>query len=173
MSALNRTKYLNDVEVSTLMSNLRLDNRDDVILLLAIETGARASEILQITVSDLFPESETILIHGLKGSKDRELPVRPDLFRAAQRFIPFNIGYKRLFQIWDMKRKSSNIKKKFHSLRHTFALQIYKRTVNLQLVQVALGHTSISNTMIYLDYVYTTEELRKILPSAIESAKVI
>ena len=36
-----------------------------------------------------------------------------------------------------------------HSLRHTFATELYRRTRDLGLVQAALGHASITSTMVY------------------------
>jgi integrase/recombinase XerC len=55
------------------------------------------------------------------------------------------------------------VPKKFHSLRHTFAIELYQKTKDLRLVQVALGHRNITNTMIYADYVYSQQELRKLI----------
>ena len=36
-----------------------------------------------------------------------------------------------------------------HILRHTFATDLYRETKNIRLVQKALGHAALSNTMIY------------------------
>ena len=36
-----------------------------------------------------------------------------------------------------------------HTLRHTFATDLYRQTKNLRLTQKALGHSQISSTMIY------------------------
>jgi integrase len=74
--------------------------------------------------------------------------------------VLFPITYNRLRQIWDLYRP---VQKKFHSLRHTFAIQLYKKTKDIRLVQVALGHRNVMNTMIYADYVYSQTELRKLI----------
>jgi integrase len=158
--SLNKSKFLEQTELALLRSNLRLDVRDEVIILLAIETGARASEILHLSQPDFFDSSKSILIRGLKGSKSREMPLREDLYHAAKRFVPFGIGYPRLHQIWC---KYKPVDKKFHSLRHTFALELYRKHRDVYLVKTALGHKSINNTQIYVDYLYNTEELRKLL----------
>lgn len=36
-----------------------------------------------------------------------------------------------------------------HTLRHTFATDLYRETKNIRLVQKALGHSDLSTTMIY------------------------
>ena len=136
--------------------------------MLALRTGARAQELLNLTVADLNHHDQTVFLHGIKGSNDRELPLEPALFARLAAFTEersssesiFPIGYHRLRQIWDWYRP---VPKKFHSLRHTFAIRLYRKTKDIRLLQVALGHRNITNTMIYADYAYSQEELRKLI----------
>lgn len=166
MYSLNKTKYLLSSELTHLVALLeRSEGRDAVLLLTLLKTGARAQELLNVAVTDLNKESQTIFIQGSKGSRDREIPLPPKLFKKLLAIAPasgpiFPISYKRLFQIW---QEYKPVNKKLHSLRHTFAIELYKKTKDLRLVQTALGHKSINNTMIYSDYLYSQEELRKIL----------
>ncbi|MBV2167528.1 MAG: tyrosine-type recombinase/integrase [Bdellovibrio sp.] len=133
----------------------------------ALRTGARAQEVLNIQRSDLNTYDESIFIRGLKGSNDREIPIHSEIFSRLHRFAEtqggtkvFPISYHRLYQIWEMYRP---VPKKFHALRHTFAIELYRKTKDLRLVQVALGHRNITNTMVYADYVYSQQELRKLI----------
>ncbi len=166
--SLNKNKYLLDPEVEKLEyllhSHIGRDLRNCSLLFLALHTGARAQELLNLRPQDLNSYEESVHIHGLKGSNDRELPIPSWLFRHLQALSGqdrlFPITYPRLYQIWDLYRP---IDKKFHSLRHTFAIRLYRKTRDLRLVQVALGHRNITNTMIYADYVYSQQELRKLL----------
>jgi integrase/recombinase XerC len=174
--ALNKNKYLLDPEVERLeaiLENLSPEHdRDALLIWLALKTGARASELLQLRKVDLNTYDRTLFIRGLKGSNDRELPLAPWLFERLRLFSEkrvnpgkadgdlFPIGYHRLRQIWDWYRPTG---KKFHALRHTFAIRLYRKTKDLRLVQVALGHRNITNTMIYADYVYSQQELRKLI----------
>ena len=166
MYSLNRTKYLEPHELSHLMQRLEKSfSRDSTLILLALKTGARAQEILNIEQPDLSDTYKTVLIKGLKNSNDREIPLQPDVYARVKRLCfenprVFPISYSRLVQIWQLHRPCN---KKFHSLRHTFAIELYKRTRDIRLVQVALGHRNISNTMIYADYIFKTEELRKLI----------
>lgn len=168
---LNKSKYLLENELLELERVLRMFKeksiRDTCLIESAFKTGARATELLNITWKDLDTTEQTIFIKGLKGSNDREIPVKKELFNRILSIKelhdsdrPFNISYPRLVQIWNDYRP---VQKKFHSLRHSFALNLYKKTRDLRLVQVALGHRNIQNTIVYAEYVYTTEELRKLI----------
>lgn len=178
---LNKNKYLLDHEydhlVSVLETYLLKNTRDCLLIYLAILTGARASEILNIEYSDINVFDESIYIKGLKNSNDREIPIPNKVFRVLLNFLDiskknyelkpdkatkkiFPITYIRFHQIWEFYRPCH---KKLHSLRHTFAIRLYKKTKDIRLVQFALGHRNIANTMIYADYVYSQEELKKLI----------
>ena len=169
--SLNKNKYLLGPEVQRLRQLLldyRLeDQRNCLLLEIALRTGGRAQEILNLQKIDLNVYDETCLIRGIKGSNDREIPLRSDFFQVFHRYsekVPgtrlFDISYERLVQIWHLYRP---VPKKFHSLRHTFAIELYQKTRDLRLVQVALGHRNIMNTMIYADYIYSQQELRRLI----------
>ncbi|MGE0764603.1 MAG: tyrosine-type recombinase/integrase [Bdellovibrionales bacterium] len=167
--SLNRNKYLLDPEYERLdtiiKSFIDRDPRNCLLITLALQTGARAQELLNLEATDLNDFERSLFIRGIKGSNDRELPLRPALFDQLKRQLPaagklFPISYHRLYQIWNMYRP---VPKKFHSLRHTFAIRLYRKTKDIRLVQVALGHRNITNTMIYADYLYSQQELRKLI----------
>ena len=169
--ALNKNKYLLDPELEKLNSLLdtymESDLRNCLLIKLALKTGARAQELLQLKKVDINFYEESIFIRGIKGSNDREIPIKSDLFRLLRRYaenvnsqLLFPISYSRLRQIWEFYRPTQ---KKFHCLRHTFAIQIYKKTRDVRLLQVALGHRNVMNTMIYADYVYSQQELRRLI----------
>lgn len=171
--SLNKNKYLLDPEAQRLeyllKSHLDQDLRNCILLFLALHTGARAMELLNLTTGDINHHDQSIFIKGIKGSNDREIPLPPWLFQKLEKLTAqnkpeepriFPISYNRLRQIWELYRP---IPKKFHSLRHTFAIRLYKKTKDLRLVQVALGHRNITNTMIYADYLYSQQELRRLI----------
>lgn len=177
--SLNKNKYLIEPEVAGLerllastMAEVELGApaglRDPLLLELALKTGARASELLALRHVDLNIYDATVFIRGIKGSNDRELPLAKPLFSRLMAYAAvadrksdlFPIGYHRLRQIWDWYRPAP---KKFHSLRHTFAIRLYQKTKDIRLVQVALGHRNITNTMVYADYIYSQQELKKLI----------
>lgn len=169
--SLNKNKYLLEPEYQKLeeilLNYIETDPRDCLLILIALRTGGRAQEVLNIQKADINVYDGTIFIRGIKGSNDREIPISKDIFKRIVDYAKtepgtklFPISYSRLVQIWQHYRP---LPKKFHCLRHTFAIRLYRKTKDLRLVQVALGHRNITNTMIYADYEYSQTELRKLI----------
>lgn len=169
----NQTKFLNDEEFihfHQLVERFYQDAPEKSLMLqLLSATGARVEELLLINREDIFPKTKSIFIRGAKGSYDREIPIEPVLFKRLERhlsitphYVVFTVTYFQLRRYWkDLWPHGS--KKKLHALRHTFAMRLYRKTKDIRLVQRALGHRNILNTMIYADYIYGVEELRKLL----------
>jgi integrase/recombinase XerC len=165
---LTREKYLNDEELAILLVTLKKfesrEPRNVCLIRLALATGARASELLSIIPADLDCKNNSVYIHGLKRCSDRWIPISRRLFRDLSHLDVgisgkyFDISYSRLAEIWNGYRTN---KKRFHGLRHRFALDLYRKTMNVHLVQRALGHRTLDTTSIYMTYNYTLAEMRK------------
>lgn len=170
--SINSTKHLSEIELKSLLEDIKLaPPRDALMLELALTTGARSQEILNIRLKDLtFSRGiESVIIWGLKGSHDRDLPLTTELcsrlmkyvnqnkFRPEDRLFPLTT---RMFRyIW----RKYIPHKKLHSLRHTRALDVYSQTKDPRLVQAYLGHKSLTNTLVYVQYSYSLQELRKLV----------
>lgn len=169
---MNKHKFLSDAEMNKLRESLKRkrysDPRNTLMIELLLATGARRQELLNITHKDFWEHDDfgVVMIKGIKGSKDREVPISHELYARLRDFCGstkgkvFTITTKRLEQVWHMYRPTN---KGIHSTRHTFAIQVFKKHRDLRLVQMALGHKNIQNTMVYADYVYSVEEMSKLL----------
>lgn len=170
---MNQTKYLTDPEhdhLESLLARLaKFNHRDTLMIELLLKTGARQGELLNLTPLHIDQHNKAILIRGSKGSADREIPLSNRLFEQLMTHVGpdrqpmdklFPITPRRLQYIWGEWRPS---KKPLHCLRHTFAIRAYKKTKDIRLVQRALGHRSLANTLIYQQYVYGMEELRQLI----------
>ncbi|MBX2986483.1 MAG: tyrosine-type recombinase/integrase [Bdellovibrionaceae bacterium] len=152
--------------------------RDPLMLMLMLECGLRAAELTGLLIGDFRPEAKTLFIRSKKGSNARELPLRPAMALLLKKWLIghsgasvfseldpdrriFEIRYHRLHQIWVLYRPHP--RKKLHSLRHSFAVNLYTRSRDLRAVQLALGHRNIQNTMVYLDFHYSQTSLRRIM----------
>jgi integrase len=167
--SLDHTKFLSDEErkyLESLIEKYReTDSRNCLLLEVAMKTGIRAQEILNLRKQDLLVKSKSLFIRALKGGRDREMPLDPKFLLRLKKHVAtchdeiFFISYTQLNRIWDLYRPNKD--KTFHCLRHTFAIGLYKKTKDLKIVQMALGHRDSESTMIYLDYINSTSELRK------------
>lgn len=164
------SKFLSQDErdqLETLLKDrLSSDLRNTVMLLTALHSGARAQELLALEWKDIDLKSGEIRLATLKGGKPRHIVV-PKFVREALGSLknissikPFMISYQRLVEIWHLYRPT---RKPFKSLRHSFAMRCYDRTKDIRFVQLAMGHRSIANTMIYLEYQYTSQEFKKLM----------
>lgn len=167
---LTKRKFLSDDEYNHLTYVLERfkdkDPRNCTLLWLALHTGARAQELLNLQPHDLDRKNMSVYISGLKESADRDIPLPKWLFRRVEAEVQptekliFPISYNRFRQVWLEYRPAA---KKLHSLRHTFAINLYKRTRDIKLVQRALGHRWLTTTEIYMQFDYSQQEMRKLI----------
>lgn len=166
---LDRSKFLTEDEKLCLtMRPLTVPQKDLLAIALLFATGARAQEMLNLRPCDIDHLQMAIEITGLKGSLNRTIPLPDALYLSLCEYIRLNmiasdepiinLTYRTLDRHW---KDYAPPGKTIHSTRHTFAIELYRKTKDLRLVQVALGHVNIANTMIYAQYVHSTEELRR------------
>ncbi len=169
---LNPKKFLDKDEQKELEGHI-LEHWDrwpaeNLAILLALKTGARIKELLNVKFEDINTKDRTIFFYGLKGSSDREIPIPKRLFdRLYQHIQRAQKNTGELVFPFTQQHLGRKFKfycnKKFHSLRHTFAMNLFVKRKDIRLVQVALGHRSINNTIIYAEYYYSKEELRRLI----------
>ena len=146
--------------------------RDRAILELMYATGSRASEVVGLTMADLFLDSAFCKCLG-KGSKQRVVPLgrpalealrdylgelRPRLVRSAPDapWVFVSRGGRRLTRemLWVLvkkyvRRAGVNGKVSPHTLRHSFATHLLAGGADLRTVQELLGHANIRTTQMY------------------------
>ena len=173
-------KTLNQDIVDIMLNNSKyLTLRDSTIIELIYATGIRASELINIKISDIDFNEATVRILG-KGSKERIIPIHNLALNLISKYwkneihnhnnlvknkkIKFNrdllflnIYGKKLTRqgLWYIIK---NISKKLgldmskvspHILRHTFATHLLYNGVPIRHLQELLGHSNISTTQIY------------------------
>jgi integrase/recombinase XerD len=165
--------------------------RDKVILELLYGTGIRASELVEMKISNLNIKEKIIRITG-KGNKTRIVPLHDEGWRWIQKYLaesrPELIDKNRqvdlLFvkksgkkftrqDLWKVLRKYANcagIDKRVypHILRHSFATHMLEGGADLRSLQELLGHQSIATTEIYTNIVeeYKRKVFEKTHPRA-------
>ncbi len=155
-----RLRYLSAEECAALVDACLPHLRPIVIT--ALHTGMRKTEILNLTWDKVDLRHGFILLSVTKNGERREIPIDRTL-RAELEKLAFNIeGRKHVFHDHDGKpyqdvKKSFNSACKtsgitdfhFHDLRHTFASQLVMAGVDLTTVKELLGHKTLAMTLRY------------------------
>lgn len=173
-------KYLTEKEVEKVLSSFWEEDpfytRNKTIVIFALNTGLRVSELTGLNVGDVLNghirRQLKVRKEVAKGKRERIIPLNEKAQEAIRDLLDFNEekGYPQekedpLFVSKQRKRLSSrqveNIIKQLkkdsdidvdmtpHTLRHSFATKVYNKTGNLRIVQTLLGHSSIKTTEIY------------------------
>jgi integrase/recombinase XerC len=158
--------------------------RNYIILDLLFSCGLRASELIDIKISDIHLERKEVLIHG-KGQVDRYAFLHDTLVDNLRRYIMYSrpillakgkdlnsnqllINYKGgnltvrglrviLNKIIDDSGETFKIHP--HMLRHAFATTLLNHGADLRTVQELLGHKHLKTTQIYTQV--SAEKLRE------------
>lgn len=164
-------KVLTEAETGRLLSqpNHRYfsPHRDYLFMRLMLKAGLRASEAVSLRPEHADLMSGKLMVREGKGAKDRTLWVGEEVLGELQEWIdrrpesdwllPTRKGtqvatahlrrsvkrYAEKADIEEVGRVSP------HTLRHTFATRLYRKTGKIRMVQKALGHSDLSTTMIY------------------------
>lgn len=158
--------YLTEEELQKLFNSIDISTnkgrRNLTLLTLLYDTAARASEIIDLKIEDIHLEEKYIILTG-KGNKQRIVSMMEQTKKLLINYIKENYiesGY--LFNINGNKfshdtlskiinKYTKNIDKQIspHTFRHTRAVHLLDKGVNVIYIQELLGHTSINTTMEY------------------------
>lgn len=173
-------KYLTDEEVERILSSFWQDDpylvRNRSLVILALNTGLRVSELTGLNVGDVenghIKRELKVRAKIAKGGRERVVPLNKKARGAIADILEFNqekgypldkkaalfvskkggrITSRQVQNIIKQLREDSELDVEMtpHTLRHTFATRVYKKTGNLRIVQTLLGHSSIKTTEIY------------------------
>lgn len=161
-------------EVASLFSQIDTTTpaglRDDAMLRLLYATGLRVSEIVALSLADLDPDLAHVRAAGRNG-RVRALPVpastraaladyiergRPRLARHESVHALFlnhhglHLTRQGFWLIMKGHARAAGIANSTpHTLRHSFALDLVDRGVEMRNVQELLGHANLSTTQVY------------------------
>lgn len=178
-------KVLSAEERAALLAQLnpryQSPHRNLVMLRLMLATGLRAGEVVALRPEHIDMRTCKLIVREGKGAKDRTLWISEELRDELGEWLDRRPESEWLFPTRDggqlatryLRALVSRLAKRAeiaeaervspHTLRHTFATDLYRETKNLRLVQKALGHSSIQTTEIYTHIV--DEELEEALRS--------
>jgi integrase/recombinase XerD len=155
--------------------------RVGLMLQTLLETGARASELVQLRIEDVSLAERIITIRRGKGGRRREVPVRRELaqllrlhigarrggplFASRQQGsgpVPHVLTRQRVGQIVRQVAQAAGIGKRVypHLLRHTVATRLLALGMDITDLQRFLGHESIETTRLYAETTAATLQRR-------------
>ena len=142
--------------------------RNLAMINLILNVGLRLSEATALQWKHVDLMTGKLLVKEGKGAKDRSLWIgegdidrlgtwrtrQADLCQSEYVFSTLKgtrISNRYVQAMLGRYVKRTGIEKRIspHTLRHTFATDLYAETLNIRLVQKALGHSDLSTTMIY------------------------
>jgi integrase len=134
------------------------------VVMTALHTGLRTSELLALTWQDVDFQRRTITVQAsyAKNGETRSVPMTATVFTAlralsgaaapsAAVFVTARgTPYRTLRKVFlDACRRAGVTEVTFHDLRHTFASRLVMAGVDLPTVQALMGHKTIAMTMRY------------------------
>ncbi len=134
-----------------------IGKRDYALILFLYASGARISECLELSYSDI--EEEWLHIRHAKGEKERIVPLAKIAKVAIDAYLDdsgFNKAYVwcnyrggKLSRISAYKITQKYLGVSPHVLRHSYATALIRGGADLRVVQELLGHSSLLTTQIY------------------------
>jgi site-specific recombinase XerD len=171
-------RVLKAAEVAALLDRIPatgpLELRDRALFELAYACGLRAEELVNLDVSSVGFDSETVRVEG-KGDKTRMVPAGEHALAALERYLArarpaLSVDDAQALFLSKSGRRlgTSDIRRRLrtwarlaargapalgdahpHALRHSFATHLLEGGADLRAIQELLGHASISTTQVY------------------------
>jgi site-specific recombinase XerD len=174
--------YLEEKDIQAVLDtvnvNARTGCRDRALLLVLYNTGARVSEVVNLTLADLhLDNAPQIKLRG-KGNKERSCPLWPETAAALRAYIRQRIpnqpttqqvflnatadpitrfGIRHVTRKYGIqaqaKRRTCETAKPLnpHRIRHTTAMHLLRAGNDINLVSYWLGHADLNTTHIYVE----------------------
>lgn len=170
---INFVEPIRDIDkIQTMKKELSPNPRDELLFVLGINSALRVSDLLRLQVADVLDESdrprEAVVLKEKKTGKTKRFPLNESVRGALKRYIEWQASFRRDGPLFPSRRGGALKRKQAwailqqagkrigldhigtHSLRKTFGYHVYRRTNDLAMVQLLLGHSSSSDTLRYI-----------------------
>ena len=176
--------FIEEDQIASLLNEVQFEEgfvgqRNRLIIELFYVTGIRLSELINIKISDVDFNNQSIKVLG-KRNKERIIPLSSTTINSLNNFIENNQKNHFLFTNLDgmklytklvyrlvnkyIAKISSVNKKSPHILRHTFATHMLNNGADINAIKELLGHANLSATQVYTHN--TIEKLKTVYKQA-------
>lgn len=166
-------QYLTIPQINNILKTINKKSqnisRDKLLILLGFELGLRASEVLNLKLSDIYINSNEVLCRRVKGSEQNKLEIKDETMKLLKKYIEDtkpkeflfsnargeNLSFQGLNYIFKRYCEFAKISKEkahFHSLKHSRGVWLAENGFTIQDIKYLLGHKNIRNTMIYVSF---------------------
>ena len=201
--SIGKVDYMSEEAVKALMEapdvSTRIGLRDQFLMVMLYDTGARIQEILDIRICDIRTDgTPTVTLHG-KGNKVRVVPLMKETVAHIKRYLKvfhadtisaskeplFYVERQRTkYKMCDdtvrirLKKYVKKAKEKCgdvpddlhpHHFRHSRAMHLYQHGMDLTLVSQWLGHSQLETTLVYA--YADTEHKRRAIEAAMGTSE--
>ena len=156
-----------------------------MILMSTYSAGLRAKEVRKLTPGHIESKRMLIKVVAGKGGKDRYSVLSKKLLTELRHYYKIHrpqtylfpssfkkrknkpLSYEAVRLIYEKARKRAGVKKGegIHTLRHSFATHLLEAGYDIRKIQVLMGHSRLSTTMIYL---HVSRETLSKIPSPLD-----
>jgi site-specific recombinase XerD len=156
-----------------------------LVLMTTYSAGLRASEVIALKPEHIDSERMLIKVEDGKGRKDRYTLLSVKLLAELRQYYRKHrpevylfpstykgrknspLVYESIRSVYEEARNKAGIKKGegLHTLRHSFATHLLEAGYDIRKIQVLMGHTRLSTTMIYL---HVSRETLSKIPSPLD-----
>jgi integrase/recombinase XerC len=176
--------FIEEDQIASLLNEVQFEKgfvgqRNKLIIELFYVTGIRLAELINIKISDVDLNKQSIKVLG-KRNKERIIPLSSNVVNDLNIFIENNQKNKYLFTNLEGEKlynklvyrlvnkyiaKISSVNKKSpHILRHTFATHMLNNGADINAIKELLGHANLSATQVYTHN--TIEKLKTVYKQA-------
>jgi integrase len=148
-----RIRWITPAEEASVLA--LLPRAEALAVYIAIRTGLRRGELLELQQRDVEPLWVHLWGTGTKSGKGRSIPLTLDVFNALQEF--FSLGKTTIEGLryhWNTARDALGLSGDpdfvFHATRHTFATRAVQAGVHPRVLQRLMGHADLATTMRYM-----------------------
>lgn len=166
-------QYLTIPQINNILKVIQKNSksvfRDKLLVLLGFELGLRASEVLDLKLSDIYINSNEVLCRRVKGSNQNMLEIKDETMLLLKKYINETqpkefifsnskgekLSFQGLTYIFKKYCELANISKEkahYHSLKHSRGVWLAENGFSIQDIKYLLGHKNIKNTMIYVGF---------------------
>lgn len=141
--------------------------RNKAIILILLDTGLRVGELASIQIKDIDIENETIRVMG-KGAKERIVRIGKKTQKALLRYLLMRNddlpwlwvnerkvrfttkGIRRMIEVLGQRAEFDGVRCTPHTFRHTFAIEFLRNGGGEFMLQMMLGHATLTMTRRYV-----------------------